>query len=61
MKRRKRYTSVVRPCLKICHLTPETFPIGSLESRAAARAILERRPKPIVMFSLGDSPRPKLV
>jgi len=40
---------------------PEEFPIGSVESRAAARAMLERRPEPEIGFGFGDSPRPNLV
>jgi hypothetical protein len=38
---------------------PGAFAVNSLKSRAAARAMLERRPKPEIAFSLGDSPRPK--
>ena len=39
---------------------PDEFPLGSLESRAAARAVLERRERePIIMiFGLDDSPVP---
>jgi hypothetical protein len=37
---------------------PEDFPVGSIESRAAARAMLEHRPEPEIEFGLGDSPRP---
>jgi hypothetical protein len=40
---------------------PATFVLNSLKSRAAARAMLERRPKPEFVFSLDDSPRPKFV
>lgn len=40
---------------------PAAFVVHSLKSRAAARAMLERRPKPEFEFSLGDSPRPHLV
>jgi hypothetical protein len=40
---------------------PAAFVINSLKSRAAARAMLERRPKPEFEFGLGDSPRPRLV
>ena len=36
------------------------FTVSSLESRAAARALLNRRPKPEPIFGLGDSPRPRL-
>jgi hypothetical protein len=38
-------------------LRPEDFPVGSVESRAAARAMLERRPTPRFVIGLGDSPR----
>ena len=40
---------------------PAAFVINSLKSRAAARAMLEARPKPDFEFGLGDSPRPRLV
>jgi hypothetical protein len=40
---------------------PAAFVISSLKSRAAARAMLERRPKPEFEFGLGDSPTPRLV
>jgi hypothetical protein len=40
---------------------PGAFAVKSLKSRAAARAMLERRPKPEIVFSLGDSPRPRFV
>jgi hypothetical protein len=40
---------------------PAAFVLNSLKSRAAARAMLERRPKPEFEFGLGDSPRPRLV
>ena len=40
---------------------PGAFAVNSLKSRAAARAMLDRRPKPEIVFSLGDSPRPRLV
>jgi hypothetical protein len=40
---------------------PAAFTINSLKSRAAARALLERRPRPEFEFGLGDSPRPRLV
>jgi hypothetical protein len=36
---------------------PASFALNSLKSRAAARAMLERRPKPRILFGLGDSPR----
>ncbi len=39
---------------------PAAFVINSLKSRAAARAMLERRPKPEFEFGLGDSPSPRL-
>jgi hypothetical protein len=40
---------------------PGALAVKSLNSRAAARAMLEGRPKPEIVFSLGDSPRPKFV
>jgi hypothetical protein len=40
---------------------PAAFVLNSLKSRAAARAMLDRRPKPEIVFGLGDSPRPKFV
>ncbi len=41
---------------------PGAFTVSSLESRAAARALLlNRRPEPEPSFGLGDSPRPKFV
>jgi hypothetical protein len=40
---------------------PGAFALGSVMSRAAARAMLERRPKPEFEFGLGDSPRFRLV
>jgi hypothetical protein len=40
---------------------PAAFVIHSLKSRTAARAMLERLPKPEFEFGLGDSPRPHLV
>lgn len=40
---------------------PAAFVINSLRSRAAARAMFERRPKPEFEFGLGDSPRPRFV
>jgi hypothetical protein len=40
---------------------PGSFAINSVKSRAAARAMLERRPKPEIVFSLADSPRPHFV
>ncbi len=42
-------------------LQPAAFVTNSLKSRAAARAMLESRPKPDFEFGLGDSPRPRLV
>jgi hypothetical protein len=39
---------------------PAAFVINSLKSRAAGRAMLERRPKSEFEFGLGDSPRPIL-
>jgi len=40
---------------------PGAFAVKSLKSRAAARAMLARRPKPEFEFGLGDSPTPRLV
>jgi hypothetical protein len=40
---------------------PAGFVLNSLKSRAAARAMLERRPKPEFEFGLDDSPRPRFV
>jgi hypothetical protein len=40
---------------------PAAFVLNSLKSRAAARAMLERRPKPEIEFGLDDSPRPRFV
>jgi hypothetical protein len=40
---------------------PAAFGLNSLQSRAAARALLERRPKPEFEFGLDDSPTPRFV
>jgi hypothetical protein len=40
---------------------PAALVLNSLKSRAAARAMAERRPKPEFEFGLGDSPRPRFV
>jgi hypothetical protein len=40
---------------------PAAFVLNSLKSRAAARAMLERRPKPEFEFGLDDSPTPRFV
>ena len=40
---------------------PGSFALNSVKSRAAARALLEGRPKPEIVFSLADSPRPRFV
>jgi hypothetical protein len=40
---------------------PGSFALNSVKSRAAARALLESRPKPEIVFSLADSPRPRFV
>jgi hypothetical protein len=40
---------------------PAAFVLNSLKSRAAARAMFERRSKPEFVFGLGDSPRPRFV
>ena len=40
---------------------PGSFALKSVKSRAAARAMLERRPKPEIVFGFGDSPRPNVV
>jgi hypothetical protein len=51
-----------QPSSAICPVVhPGAFAISSLKSRAAARAMLKRRPKPEMVFGLGDSPRPKFV
>lgn len=40
---------------------PAAFMLSSLKFRAAARLMLERRPKPEFEFGLGDSPTPRFV
>jgi hypothetical protein len=40
---------------------PAAYVLHSLRSRAAARAMLERRPKPEFEFGLDDSPTPRFV
>jgi hypothetical protein len=61
MKARQMNSRSEEPFTFVPSSHPASFALSSLKSRAAARAMLERHPKAIPAFGLGDSPRPKFV